>query len=179
MSTTRIGLSDHPGKVLLAVLGTAVGVSGTALAQDVPLSECFDAVGTYIAEKTVASADAGPSLISLTNGGQAFLVDANQAGVEDYAPFSDGLGAWRCVAADAGTIHIHATMMDFTFITADHPEQQIARLDYMIAYDRESELFQGTAELYFLALHSDPTDRDALPEPALTIDLNGVRVTAF
>ena len=179
MPTPRSRLSDHPGKTLLAAMVIATGLTGTAVAQDVPLSECFDAVGTYIAEKTVASADAGPSLISLTNGGHAFLVDANEAGVGDYAPFSDGLGAWRCVAADADTIHIHATVMDFTFITADHPEQQIARLDYTIAYDRESALFQGTAELYFLPLHSNPTDRDALPEPALTIDLNGVRVTAF
>lgn len=179
MSKPWICLSDHPGKALLAALGIAAGLTGAAVAQDAPLSDCFGAVGTYIAEKTVASADAGPSLISLTNGGHAFLVDANQAGVEGYAPFSDGLGAWRCIAADPDTIHIHATVMDFTFVTADHPEQQIARLDYTVAYDVESEVFQGTAELYFLPLHSDPTDRDALPEPALTIDLTGVRVTAF
>lgn len=171
--------SDLLRKALPAAMVVATGLSGTAVAQEVPLSECFDAVGTYIAEKTVASADAGPSLISLTNGGHAFLVDANEAGVEGYAPFSDGLGAWRCVAADADTIHIHATVMDFTFITEDHPEQQIARLDYTVAYDLDSEVFQGTAELFFLPLHSDPTDRDALPEPALTIDLSGVRVTAF
>ena len=42
--------------------------------------------------------DAGPSLISLTNGGHAFLVDANQAGVEGIAPFSDGLGDRRALA---------------------------------------------------------------------------------
>ena len=179
MPIPRLRLPHHPGKTLLAATGIAAGITGTAVAQDLPLSACLDAVGTYIAEKTVASGDAGPSLISLTTGGHAFLVDANEAGVPGYAPFSDGLGAWRCVAADDETLHIHATVIDFTFITADHPEQQIARLDYTVTYSRNTELFQGTAALYFLPLDSDPTDRGALPEPDLTIDLVGVRVTAF
>lgn len=149
--------------------GIAAGFSGIAAAQDVPLSTCFGAVGTYLTENEVTAdgslSDVGRSLLALTNGGHAFLIDSNEAGIDQFAGFTAGLGAWECVSEGDGTLHLVATVMDFTDATADHPEQQIARLDYTATFTIESDMLEAEAALYFLPLDADATDTDALPDP--------------
>ena len=120
-------LRTLPTAIAACIVATAGSI---AAAQDVPLSTCFDAVGTYLTENVAttggASTDMGRSLLSLTNGGHAFLIDSNERGIDEFAPFSDGLGAWRCLSEDAGTLQLRVTVLDFTFATgtsgpADRP----------------------------------------------------------
>lgn len=153
--------------VKLAVLAAAIAVAGTGLgalsagAQDsgLPLSKCFDAVGTYLTTNHVKDESGkfiSRSLISLTNGGHAFFTDSGEAGEPGFGPFSDGRGAWRCVSNEKGVTRFLATVLDFTFISPSSPKQLIGRLDIDGSFDAAAGKLAGTMTLYLVAIDGDP-----------------------
>src|SRR5262245_46115007 len=116
----------------IAWLATAgailVMAAGAAQAQDGrPLADCAGAVGAWLT--TNPGGEPSRSLFSFTGDGLLLFDDSGQGVAENYAPFTGGHGAWRCVAADAGSLHLTATILDFTVRTAAFPAQQIGRLD--------------------------------------------------
>lgn len=166
-----------PALSLAAVFSALAG--SIVLADDEPLQACFEAVGTYLTTNT-ASIDGergmvGRSLLSLTNGGHAFLTDSNEAGIVGFAPFTDGRGAWRCTSDERGRLHLLIIILDFTLATPDHPEQQIARLDYDATYHSRTETLRADAALSFVPIDADPLDEDALEEP-FNFTLRGTRI---
>lgn len=161
----------------LAVL--AVGGAQTAVAADEPLSACFKAVGTFLTTNTNPDRGdevVGRSLISLTNGGHIFLTDSNEAGEAGFPPFTDGRGAWRCTSDDAGTMHILATLLDFTVKTAAFPDQKIARLDFDATYDEANDSLIADVNLYFIPFDANPMDASNLNDP-IPNQVVGMRVT--
>lgn len=165
----------HAVTVSLSLL--LFGVAGVNAA-DEPLSACFGAVGTYLTTNTNPDNGdvVGRSLISLTNGGHVFLTDSNEGGDAEFAPFTEGRGAWRCVSDEAGQFHILATVLDFTIGTKAFPDQQIARLDYDATYDESSETLSADVKLYFIPIDSDPMD-PAMLKDAILNKVNGARIT--
>ena len=161
----------------LVMLAPAIAIAATVLdapsasAQGLglPLSKCFDAVGTHWTTN-YAKDERGKfmsrSLISLTNGGHAFFTDSGEAGEPGFGPFSDGRGAWRCVSNEKGVTRILATVLDFTFITPSTPKQQIARLDIDASFDAAAEKLSGTMTLYLVPLDGDPLKKVNLKEGA-------------
>lgn len=150
-----------------------------AKAADEPLSACFDAVGTFLTTNInpTSGKTVGRSLISLTNGGHFFLTDSNEGGEAEYAPFTEGRGAWQCVSDEAGELHITATVLDMTHKTLDFPEQKIVRLDYDATYDEAAGALSADVKLYFMPLYADPLDAANLKDP-IPNQISGVRVTA-
>ncbi len=138
--------------------------AAAAQVSDPPLVPCFDAVGTYLLSNVdVESGELqSRSLLSLTNGGHAFLTDSAKAGTAIYAPFTDGRGAWNCVANEDGSTTMTIRIIDFTLPTEDTPDQMIARLDMTAQYDPESQVLKGETGLFFFALDGDPTAVETL-----------------
>lgn len=157
-----------------------LAAAAPAAATDEPLEACFEAVGTYlttnVATRDGERQEVGRSLLSLTNGGHAFLTDSNEAGLPGFAPFTDGRGAWRCVSDETGALHVRAIILDFTLETEDQPEQQIARLDYDATYDGGTDTLSADATLAFVPIDGDPLDEDALTDPS-AFSFTGVRIT--
>jgi hypothetical protein len=156
-----------------------VGGAHTAVAADEPLSACFKAVGTFLTTNTNPDRGdevVGRSLISLTNGGHMLFTDSNEGGEAEWAPFTDGRGAWRCVSDDSGKFHILATLLDFTVKTAEFPEQKIARLDFDATYDEASDTLDSDVTLYFIPFDANPMDKANLKE-AIRNRMVGIRVT--
>ena len=143
----------------------SAGAQGPGL----PLSKCFDAVGTYLTTN-YAKDESGKfisrSLVSLTNGGHAFFTDSGEAGEPGFGPFSDGRGAWRCVSNEKGVTRFLATVLDFTFITPGFPKQLIGRLDIDASFDAAAEKLSGTMTLYLVPIDGDPLNQSNLKEGA-------------
>src|SRR5262245_5749933 len=111
---------------LLAPGIVAAMVASTALAQEgQPLAACAKAVGAWLT--TNPGKEPSRTLLSLTADGLVLSADSGQGGASNFAPFTGGHGAWRCVTSDAGSLRLNATIVDFTIATADWPEQRIAR----------------------------------------------------
>jgi len=144
---------------------TSAGAQGPGL----PLSKCFDAVGTYLT-MNYAKDEGGQfisrSLISLTNGGHAFFTDSGEAGEPGFGPFSGGRGAWRCLSNEKGVTRFVATVLDFTFITPSTPKQQIGRLDIGGSFDAAAEKLSGTMTLYLVPIDGDPLKESELKASA-------------
>ena len=161
----------------LVVLTSAIAIAATFLeapgaraqGPGLPLSKCFDAVGTYLTTN-YAKDEHGKfisrSLISLTNGGHAFFTDSGEAGEPGFGPFSDGRGAWRCVSNQKGVTRFLATVLDFTFITPSAPKQQIGRLDIDASFDAAAQKLSGTMTLYIVPFDGDPLNKSNLREGA-------------
>jgi hypothetical protein len=166
---------------LKGALGAALFLCAppAAYSADQELSACFDAVGTFLTTNINPDrgADVGRSVVSLTNGGHFFLTDSNEGGGADFAPFTEGRGAWRCVSDEAGKLHILATVLDFTHKTEAFPEQKIARLDYDATYDEASNTLSADVKIYFMPIDTDPMDGANLKDP-IPNQIKGVRVTA-
>lgn len=158
--------------------GMFLFASPPAFSADEELSACFDAVGTFLTTNINPDRgeDVGRSLISMTNGGHFFLTDSNDGGGSDFAPFTEGRGAWRCVSDDAGELHILATVLDFTHRTETFPEQKIARLDYDATYDEASGTLSADVKIYFMPIDANPMDPANLEDP-IRNEISGTRVT--
>ena len=170
-------MTNLPSILKLVVLTSAIAIAATVLdapstsaqGPGLPLSKCFDAVGTYLTTN-YAKDEHGKfisrSLISLTNGGHAFFTDSGEAGEPGFGPFSDGRGAWRCVSNEKGVTRFLATVLDFTFITPSTPKQQIGRLDIDASFDAAAEKLSGTMALYLVPFDGDPLKKSNLKEAA-------------
>jgi hypothetical protein len=160
--------------------GLPFGAAARAQDSDVPLSDCLDAVGTYLTNNKAkdGSGDfASRSLISLTNGGHAFLTDSDQGGSAGFAPFTEGQGAWRCVANNAGVAQFRATVIDFTLVTPDWADKHIGRLDIEGTYDSRARKLSGTMTLYFVSLSGNPMNQADLKKAAGG-SFDGYKITA-
>ena len=161
-------------------LGSILLLSGSSAgyAADEDVSACIEAVGTFPTTNVGADGTVvGRSLISLTNGGHFFLTDSNEGGGADFASFSDGRGAWRCVSDADGQAHVMATVLDFTHKTEAHPNQTMARLDYDATYDAGTDTLNADVSLYFVPINANPMDMAALGDP-IPNKITGIRVTA-
>jgi hypothetical protein len=168
------------------IAGTAVLLAGVLVVAepgraraDEPFESCGGAVGTYLTTNVTTvggrSEVVGRSLISLTNGGHAFLTDSNEAGGSEFAPFTDGRGSWRCERVEDGREHLKAIILDFTLTDRTLRQQQIARLDYDAVYNAASDTLAAEVRLAFAPFYADPLDEKSL-EDSTTYSLVGVRV---
>ncbi|WP_419906299.1 hypothetical protein [Hoeflea sp.] len=136
---------------------------------DKQIGPCIDAVGTFLTLRKIPVEGQSDfvmrSLISLTNGGHAFLTDSSQGGVLDYQPFSSARGVWRCDDAKDGTVNLSAYMLDFTFPTEREPDALIARLDISAEYVAASGSISGITRIRFVPLDGDPLDTDQMKDP--------------
>ncbi|MEM7446370.1 MAG: hypothetical protein AAF414_23825 [Pseudomonadota bacterium] len=155
----------------LAIISPAAAQDDT----DPAINECIDAVGTYLTLREYDGGSIDRSLISLTNGGHAFLTDSAQGGVRGYQPFSDARGTWRCLGADNGQLQFEALILDFTFADGDEPDRQIARLDITASYDPANGALTGNAALSFTPLSGNPLDSASL-ESNSGYEFTGIRV---
>jgi hypothetical protein len=160
----------------MAAGAVAAMVAGPALAQDgQPLTACAGAVGAWLT--TNPGKEPSRTLLSLTADGLVLSADSGQGGAANFAPFTGGHGAWRCVASDAGSLRLSATIVDFTVATADWPEQRVARLDIDATLDAAKGTMSGT-----MTLSMAPLDDDPMIDAELTEDAGGtftaIRITA-
>jgi hypothetical protein len=153
--------------VLAAATALTVDMATSSRAQmEADLGDCADAVGTYLTKNFRAGGKPedfmARSLLSLTNGGQAFFTDSGEGGEPGYRPFSDGRGAWRCVSKADGKTRISAMILDFTFAAKDGAKQQIGRLDFDAVFDAGTGKLESKATLYFVPLSGNPLAKSAL-----------------
>ena len=155
--------------------------AGTKSPGELPLSDCLNLVGTYLTKNFKKGGSdetfASRSLLSFTNGGHTFFTDSGEAKEPGFGPFSDGRGAWRCVADEKGATKALATVLDFTFQTQSNPEQQIARLNFEARYDAQTKMISGTIKLYFVPLTGDPLEASSLHDGD-AYQFTGLRVEA-
>jgi hypothetical protein len=156
---------------------TALVAAGAAQAQESgrPLADCAGAVGTWLT--TNPGKEPSRSLVSLTADGLVLFADSGEGGGAGFAPFTGSHGAWRCVAADAGSLQLSAIMLDFTLATVDWPNQQIGRLDIAATVDTKKGGMSGTMKLFLAGLNDDPIGNAKLVEDAEG-EFTAVRVTA-
>lgn len=163
---------------LLAALGAAPAAAQDDAAPQI--AECIKAVGTYLTRRenpTVSGPErVGRSLLSLTNGGHAFLTDSASGGVSGFQPFSDGRGVWRCESAAGGTETFRAVILDFTFPTDQYPDPQIARLDIEATFEAAAGQLTGKTTIRFAPLDGDPMDETQL-QGAIEYAFTGQRLT--
>jgi hypothetical protein len=149
----------------LAAGAVAMAVASPALAQEGrPLADCAGAVGAWLT--TNPGKEPSRSLLSLTADGLVLFADSGQGGGAGFAPFTGGHGAWRCVAADAGGLHLSASIYDFTLPTVDWPNQQIGRLDIVATVDPVKGTMSGKETLFVAPLDGDPLGNAKLVEDA-------------
>ncbi|MCR9138141.1 MAG: hypothetical protein NXI27_19235 [Alphaproteobacteria bacterium] len=167
--------------VALAVI--AMVSTSPALAQDdaaPQIAQCIKAVGTYLTQRenpTVTGPErVGRSLLSLTNGGHAFLTDSASGGVSGFQPFSDGRGVWRCQSAADGVETFSAMILDFTFPTDKFPDPLIARIDIEATVQAADNRLTGKTTIRFAPLAGDPMDETQLQNP-IEYAFTGQRLT--
>jgi hypothetical protein len=155
----------------------AVMAAGNAPAQEAgrPLAECAGAVGAWLT--TNPGNEPSRSLVTLTGEGLVLFADSGQGGGAGFAPFTGGHGAWRCVAADGGSLRLSAGIYDFTLPTVDWPKQQIGRLDIEATVDAAKGTMTGTMKLLTAPLDGDPLANAELAEDAAG-QFSAVRITA-
>ena len=165
----------------LACKADATTAAGATSLRELPLSDCSDLVGTYLTKNFAKGASdetfTSRSLLSFTNGGHTFFTDSGETGEPGFGPFSDGRGAWRCVADEKGATKALATVLDFTFRTQSNPKQQIARLNFEARYDAQTEMISGTIKLYFAPITGDPLESSSL-HGGDAFEFTGLRVEA-
>ncbi len=119
---------------------------------------CKVPMGTYLPRNSAKGASEGTvasrSLLSFGSGGIVSFTDSGKGGEAGFAPFTDGRGAWRCLAGDKGDAKLRATTLDF--IEGGGDEKGIGRLDFDLAYDAGKRSLKGTAVLYLVPLSNDP-----------------------
>lgn len=169
-----------PMALVAAVVAGSIG-AGAANAQETgrPLSDCLDAVGTYLTSNHTGNDTSlfiSRSLLSLTNGGHAFFTDSAEGGGPGFGPFTGGRGAWRCLSNENGETRFKAIILDFTFATASDPDQQIGRLDIAGAVDATTGKLSGRMDLSFAPLEADPMNPDDLKAAGWS-GFDGYRIT--
>ena len=144
---------------------------------------CSTAVGTFLTQNKLENGGrlgTSRSILVLTNGGHAIRFDSDEDGATmDRRAFGDSAGTWRCDSVDKdGTVHLTATMLDFTFPEAEGDKGQIARVDVSGTYGPKSGFMELKGELGFLPMESAGQKADALSEAKSTIavTLRGARI---
>ncbi len=164
-----------------SLLAAGAAAAETTGPRELPLGDCLDLVGTYLTKNFAKDASdktfTSRSLLSFTNGGHAFFTDSGEAREPGFSPFSDGRGAWRCVADETGKTKALATILDFTFASASESKQQIGRLDFEVRLDAETKMIGGSIVLYFVPLAGDPLAASALRD-GRGFEFTGQRVEA-
>ena len=137
-----------------------------AAEEELPLSACADVVGTFLTNNYYLNSDDTRAdnryLLSFTDDGHVLLAGSAEFGVPGYQPFSDGVGAWRCLPSDDGAATFAAIILDFTFPTQSDRAQRIARVDMRGTLDADGETLAGTYALSFVPLDGDPLDDGSL-----------------
>jgi hypothetical protein len=131
------------------------------LAEDseLPVHACADAVGTFLMKETLEDGTTlSRSLIALTNGGHIMFIGSDEQGESGYAPFSDGLGRWRCLSRQGETPMLSAIILDFTFPSGS--EQRLARVDLEGTVDPINGTLNAKATLSFFPLDVDPLNSE-------------------
>ena len=145
-----------------AFLIASAFLAAPAMAQDteLPGDICSAAVGTFVLTDVRDDGEPGArSLLMLTYGGTAEFISAAQKGDDDYAPFSDALGQWRCLSEEGGNPRIRVVVLDFTF--PNEGEQDMARVDFEGTLDVESGELILTALLSFFPMYGGALDGPA------------------
>lgn len=164
-----------------AILLTALVASPSTADDDAApeIARCIDAVGTYLTRRVNRAVEGpervGRSLLSLTNGGHAFLTDSAGGGVSGFQPFSDGRGVWRCETTGNGVETFSAVILDFTYPTDKYPDPLIARLDIKATYKAGPNKLTGKTTIRFTALDGDPMDESELQD-RIEYDFTGIRI---
>lgn len=163
------------------ILSLSMLTAHFAPAQAAKAEHCGDLIGTYLTKNFAKGGShdnfTSRSLISLTEGGQAFFTDSGEGGEARFAPFTGARGAWRCISDETNPVSARATVLDFTFVAPGEPRAQIGRLDLEMSYDEETKTVHGTATLYLVPLTSDPLQPAELGE-GRDFELTGERVEA-
>ncbi|MEM7444178.1 MAG: hypothetical protein AAF414_12710 [Pseudomonadota bacterium] len=180
----RKRLSLRSSAIPIATLGlVAVGLAAlNAAAQNsgLSVSDCRDATGTYFVSMAGRGGDSSVTsrgLLSLSSDGQAILIDANQDGVAGFGPYSTAAGAWTCISSNDQSNEVSVLMLHFTFITHEHPAQQIGRITIDATIDASQDSLAGTLGFSLLPLDGNPLG-EASGEPSLSGPITGQRVEA-
>lgn len=176
----RVSFKNSIASVLLLPAMGFAGSGATAQGASVPISDCLQAVGTFLTKDTGTAKGqdvTSRSLLTLTEGGQAILIDANQEAVAGFGPYSAATGSWRCISNNNGSIDISAIVLHFTFVTAQFPKQQIGRVDIDATIDTGQETLSGTFRLFLFPIDGDPIARTQR-QPALSGPVTGQKVIA-
>ena len=142
------------------------------------MSEYSEAVGTFLT-KDIGKAEGqdvtSRSLLTFSEGSQAFLIDANQQGVTGFGPYSAASGSWRGLSNNDGIIQVSAVVLHFTFATPQSPKQTIGRVDIDATIDTSQGTLSGMFRLYLFPIDGDPLGPIA-EEPALSGPITGQKV---
>lgn len=178
MRHARNKIAAATAVALLTALSAAPSAANDDSAPEI--ARCMEAVGTYLTRRENRAVEGpervGRSLLSLTNGGHAFLTDSAGGGVSGFQPFSDGRGVWRCETTGHGEETFSAVILDFTYPTDKYPDPQIARLDIKATYRAGSNQLTGMTTIRFAALDGDPMDEHELKD-RIDYGFTGIRIT--
>lgn len=163
--------------VIVSVLAIALALSLDSSSVRAAEPDCADSIGTFLTKNAAEeSSYTSRSLISFTDARLAFFTDSGEGGEAGFAPFTDGRGAWRCVADETGAGRVWATTLDFT-LAAQESKAQIGRLDFDLGYDADKRTIAGTATLYLLPFETDPLAPGELKD-GRRFEITGRRVEA-
>ncbi|WP_421726414.1 hypothetical protein [Bauldia sp.] len=144
------------------------------------MSDYLEAVGTFLTNdmgKAEGQDVTSRSLLTFSEGALAVLIDANQAGVTGFGPYSAATGSWRGVSNSDGIIRVSAVVLHFTFATSQFPEKKIGRVDIDATIDTNQDTLSGTFRLFLFPIDGDPLG--PIPEePALSGPITGQKVVA-
>ena len=177
---TSIGFPKLGAIALIAA--TVVGLAPVAAQAEIS-GPCSQAVGTYLTQNKLdndGKAGTSRSILVLTNGGHAIRFDSDETGAAmDHRPFGDSAGTWRCDGVDDdGTVRLTATMLDFTYPSADGEKGQIARIDATGTYAPKTETMVLSGKLGLLPMDAAAQKASAMSkaETTITITLRGTRI---
>lgn len=130
---------------------------------------CSFKAGTYIIVLNDATGSDGRGVLSLQSDGTLAVLNSNQRGGSNFAPFTSQLGTWECKRN-----RITARTINFT-LPNNSQQQQIARVDYKAILLKTGKI-QGSLEVRFFPLTANP--QAANPAPAFTNTFTGQLVQA-
>ncbi|MEP3276241.1 MAG: hypothetical protein ABJN26_07810 [Stappiaceae bacterium] len=137
----------------------AIGPNTASAQSDAKLEACLDVVGTFMTYRSIKDDGAekkGRSMLSLTNGGQAFFTDSAQGGGLTFQPFTEGRGSWRCISNEDGKVMFSVLVFHFTLPTHQDPRQKISRVITRATYDLEKKELTGQTAIVYLPLYDNP-----------------------
>ena len=130
--------------------------------------------GTYVTTISTSNGEfASRSIITLTPGGNILVADSNQGGVPGvFNPFTETQGAWKCTKNG----EITAKVFNFSLTGPEGTAVGLARQNYSVTFDRQTQTVQGTIKLRFLDLNANSLDADG--SDGGTFTFTGQRITA-
>ena len=156
-------------EICLAVLLSAY--AGPMLAET---GDCASLAGTYLTTKTdrpgVDEGVKGRTILTLTQGGAAFMGDSAQYGIEGYQAFGAMQGGWSC----DGEGSFRATLLDFSYPDSANPDAMVGRIEISGTVDGSGGV-AGQTEVNLFPLFSDPLS-GAPPDVQVTYAFEGQRL---